>query len=565
MKKFSELKFKKVKMERSEAEFTALIRDFKEAETFEIQNRALLKVYKYMDEVQTNFTIGEVKYTQDTKDVKNVRNRRFIDENSPLIQNLFNAFNKELVHAKFRDELEKKWGTHLFKIAETALECFDSSIIGEIQEINKLSSEYTALLASCEIEFNGEICNLSRLSNYAQNERREVRREASILLAGFFEKNNDQIGKIYDRMVKTRTQMAKKLGYENFIEMGYKILGRTDYGAKEVKGYREQIYRDLVPFTDRLFLEQAKRIQIENPQFYDHNLSFLSGNPRPQGDTDFMIRQAKKMYEELSPETGKFFSFLVDNELMDLETRPGKSGGGYMTYLPKYKAPFIFSNFNGTSGDVDVLTHEFGHAFQGYMSRNIRCPDYRSPTLEACEIHSMSMEFLTYDWMDLFFGDQADKYRYAHLSDAINFIPYGAAIDEFQHWVYENPEVSHEERCARFREIEKKYLSHRRYDDAPIFEKGGWWMRQSHIFSAPFYYIDYTLAQVVAFQFFVENEKNHEKAWKKYVRLCRMGGKYPFVTLLKKAGLRNPFEDGNVRKGLPALKKYLESIDISGY
>ena len=328
MKKFSELKFKKVKMERIEAEFTALIRDFKEAETFEIQNRALLKVYKYMDEVQTNFTIGEVKYTQDTKDVKNVRNRRFIDENSPLIQNLFNAFNKELVHAKFRDELEKKWGTHLFKMAETALECFDSSIIGEIQEINKLSSEYTALLASCEIEFNGEICYLSRL-------------------AGFFEKNNDHIVKIYDRMVKTRTQMAKKLGYENFIEIGYKILGRTDYGAKEVKGYREQIYRDLVPFTDRLFSEQAKRIQIENPQFYDHNLSFLSGNPRPQGDTDFMIRQAKKMYEELSPETGKFFGFLVDNELMDLETRPGKSGGGYMTYLPKYKAPFIFSNFNG--------------------------------------------------------------------------------------------------------------------------------------------------------------------------------------------------------------------------
>lgn len=552
-------------MEKIEGDFSALIVNFKEAESFESQNRALMKIFKYMDEIQTNLTIGEIKYTLDTRDKKNVRNMNFIDENSPLIRNWFNEFNKELVHAKFRDQLEEKWGNHLFKLAETSLECFDPSIIKEIQEINKLSSEYTALLASAEIDFNGEICNLSKLSNYAQNEQREIRKKASVLIADFFESNNEKIGKIYGQMVKIRTQMARKLGYKNFVEMGYKMLGRTDYDAKKVGDYRAQIYRDLVPFTERLFKEQAKRIQIKNPQFYDYNIGFLSGNPVPKGRTEFMIRQAKKMYGELSSETGEFFDFLIENELMDLETRLGKSGGGYMTYLPKYKAPFIFSNFNGTSGDVDVLTHEFGHAFQGYMSRNIRCPDYRSPTLEACEIHSMSMEFITYDWMNLFFEEDADKYRYAHLADAITFIPYGATIDEFQHWVYENPEVSHEERCEKFREIEKKYLPHRRYDDTPIFEKGGWWMRQSHIFSSPFYYIDYTLAQVVAFQFFIENEKNHEKAWKKYVRLCKLGGKYPFVALLKKAGLNNPFEEGNVRKVIPALKRYLKSIDISGY
>ena len=236
-----------------------------------------------------------------------------------------------------------------------------------------------------------------------------------------------------------------------------------------------------------------------------------------------------------------------------------------MTYFPKYKAPFIFSNFNGTSADVDVLTHEFGHAFQGYMSRNISIPDYRSPTLEACEMHSMSMEFLTYPWMELFFGENAEKYRYSHLVDAICFIPYGATVDEFQHWVYENPEATHQERCEAYKRIEEKYLPHKKYDDVEIYNKGRFWMKQRHIIESPFYYIDYTLAQVVAFQFFVEDLKNHQKAWKKYVRLCKLGGKYPFTELLKQAHLNNPFVDGTVKKIIAPLKKYLKSIDDMKY
>ena len=232
------------------------------------------------------------------------------------------------------------------------------------------------------------------------------------------------------------------------------------------------------------------------------------------------------------------------------------------SFQSKYKAPFIFANFNGTSGDVDVLTHEVGHAFQGYMSRNLKCPLYRSPTLEACEIHSMSMEFLTHPWMELFFKEDTDKYIYSHTVDAIKFIPYGVTIDEFQHFVYENPTATHKERCAKFREIEKKYLPHRNYEGSSVFENGGWWMKQTHVFGSPFYYIDYTLAQVVAFEFFNEDRKNHEKAWKKYVKLCRLGGKYPFTKLLEKASLYNPFKENTVKKIVSPLQKYLKTIEV---
>ena len=565
MKKFSQMKFIKPDLAKIERDFDAIIDEFNSAECFEDQNKALKKMFRYSDRLNTNFSIGYTKYTCDTQDPENVKNQELIDEIGPQIDVFVDRFNKALVNARFKDELEAKWGKHLFNMARVKMETFDEKIVPELQEINKLVSEYIKLIASAKIEFGGEVYNLSQMGKFTTSADRKTRREASVASAKFFEDNFDRLGEIYDKLVKTRHAMAQKLGYDNFIELGYKSLGRTDYNADDVRGYREQIYADLVPFTNKLFKEQAKRLKIRNPQSYDYNIDFLSGNATPKGDRDYLVEQATRMYAELSDETNVFFEFMKEYELLDLEARQGKAGGGYMTYFPDYKAPFIFSNFNGTSGDVDVLTHEFGHAFQGYMSRNISCPDYRSPTLEACEMHSMSMEFITYPWMEYFFNEEADKYRYSHVCEGLTFIPYGVAVDEFQHFVYENPEITHEERCAKWREIEKKYLPHIKYDHIPVFERGGYWLRQSHIFESPFYYIDYTLAQVVAFQFFNEARRDQARAWRKYVRLCKMGGKYPFTELLGRANLYNPFVTGTVKKVVKPLKKYLKGFDTSKF
>jgi M3 family oligoendopeptidase len=322
------------------------------------------------------------------------------------------------------------------------------------------------------------------------------------------------------------------------------------------------VLESVVPVAHKIIMENGARIGIENPKFYDQSLEFLDGNPTPKGTKDELVGKALRMYSEMSPETKEFFEFMCEHELLDVESKPGKANGGYCTYIDGYKSPFIFANFNGTSGDVDVLTHEAGHAFMAYCSKDtVENPDLLWPTSEACEIHSMSMEFLAWPWMELFFGDAADKYRFSHLEHAITFLPYGVAIDEFQHAVYANPEMTHEERCAKWREIEKKYLPLKKYTGFSYYNKGTWWMKQSHLFGSPFYYIDYTLAQVCAFQFHNENMKNHEKTWKKYTKLCKMGGKYPFLTLLEKANLRNPFEDGNVKKAIKPLVKLLNSFD----
>jgi len=317
----------------------------------------------------------------------------------------------------------------------------------------------------------------------------------------------------------------------------------------------------IVPLATKLYERQADRIGVDELKFYDQSLNFLSGNATPKGSPEWIIENGKKMYAELSPETDEFFKYMTEKHLLDLEAKKGKETGGYCTFIDNYDSPFIFSNFNGTSGDIDVLTHEAGHAFQVYSSRNIGIPEYVWPTHEGAEIHSMSMEFFTWPWMELFFEDDTEKYKFAHLSSGLLFLPYGVAVDEFQHVVYENPEMTPAERKAEWKRIEKTYLPMRDYDGNPYLEAGSIWQRQSHIYEVPFYYIDYTLAQICAFQFWKRSFEDRDSAWEDYLHLCKLGGSKPFTELVKEANLLSPFEDGCVESVVGTIEAWLSSVD----
>lgn len=558
---FNELTINVPDLKKLEKFYSKILTQMKEASDAKTVTSLMKKLNKFNEGLETDITVISIKFSIDTTNEEYKVANDKVSEIMPVVSSYIVPIEKEILAKPFRKELEDIWGDFLFKKYENDVSGFDEKIIPFMIEESKLSNEYDAILGGAQIEFKGQIYNLSQLGKFTQSLDREERYEASKKMEKFFKDNEKAIGDIYDKLVHIRHKMALTLGYSNYVDYGYKRLGRVDYNSTMVKGYRDQIYKAVVPVCKKLIKKQAKRIGIAKPMFYDLNLEFKSGNAKPQGSAEYLVEQAQVMYNDMSKETGEFFKLMNDSHLLSLIATPGKRPGGYMTYLPAYKVPFIFSNFNGTSGDVDVLTHEFGHAFQGYTSRNIPVPEYHMPTLEACEIHSMSMEFLTYPWMELFFKEDTNKYKFAHLEDAIEFLPYGVAIDEFQHFVYENPDVTHDERCAKWREIEKKYLPLKKYNGFSFFNKGTWWMKQSHIFGSPFYYIDYTLAQVCAFQFFNESLKNKDKTWKKYLKLCKMGGKYPFLTLLEKAHLRNPFIDGNVKKAIRPLVKYLDQFD----
>lgn len=511
--------------------------------------------------VVTMGTLASIRNSINTEDEFYDKEREYWDEYEPLYNEVYTLFYKALVSNKFRSELENEFGKQFFSIAEYNLKAFAPEIIEDLQLENKLSSEYNKLIASAKIMFEGEERNLSGLTPFVLSEDRDMRKRASEAMFGFFVENEHIIDRIYDDMVKVRTKMAKKLGFDSFVQLGYVRMLRTDYNAEMVGNFRNQVKDYIVPVANRLYEKQRERLGLDKLSYYDEKFEFLSGNAKPKGEPAWIVDNGIKMYSELSPETKEFFEFMISNDLLDLVTKKGKQAGGYCTYIPDYKSPFIFSNFNGTSGDVDVLTHEAGHAFQCYRSRWITIPECNFPTYESCEIHSMSMEFFTWPWMNLFFKEEEEKYKYTHLGDAIKFIPYGVTVDEFQHFVYENPEATPAERKEAWRMIERKYLPHKDYSECEFLERGGWWFKQGHIFSSPFYYIDYTLAQICALQFWKKDQENHKEAWSDYLRLCDVGGTKSFRELVEYANLISPFKDGCVSSVIDVIDNYLESVD----
>ena len=559
--KFNDYKYEKINIDETKEKFSNLIKSFSDAENLEEQTKYMDEIIKLRNHIDTMETLVSIRHSIDTTDEFYDKENEYVDEISPILFGFISEFYKALVNSKFRADLEKKYGKFLFDLAENTLKTFNEEIIPDLQEENRLSSKYSKLIASAKIQFDGEEKNLSEMVPYTQSKDRNVRIEASKKVAHFFKENKDEFDKIYDGLVKVRTTIAQKLGYKNYVELGYARLSRLEYDSEMVASYRKQVLENIVPLHTELRQRQAKRLGLDKLKFYDEPIKFNSGNADPHGDPEWILNHGKTMYNELSKETTEFFSFMTEKNLLDLLSKKGKMSGGYCTYIPEYKSPYIFANFNGTSHDVDVLTHEAGHAFQVYQSRGYEIPEYLWPTYEACEIHSMSMEFLTWPWMDLFFENDAEKYKFIHLSEALLFIPYGVTVDEFQHWVYENPNATPDDRRAKWLEIEKKYLPTRDYGEVDDLKEGIFWFRQGHIFNSPFYYIDYTLAQVCAFQFWIKSQENREKAWDEYLALCKLGGSKPFFELMKAANLKNPFEQGTIASVIPKIREFLESID----
>jgi len=558
---FKDYVYKRVDMTQLKDDFETQLSAMADATDMGAMDKAIKEIYVLRNHFETMATVASVRFSIDMTDEFYLGENNFYDQAGPIVEGYVSRFYKALAASELSGEIEAKYGRHLMNIAKVTVKTFADEILEDLQEENKTVTEYSMLIGTAKIDFRGETYNISTMSPFVRSKDRETRIEAQKAVTSFFEANEAKLDDLYDKLVKIRHGMAKKLGYDNFVQLGYDRLTRTDYGPNEVAKFREQVLEHVVPLKSALHKRQAKRLGLDHLYYYDGPLAFLSGNPKPAGDEAWMVEKASHMYKELSPETHEFFSFMTEKGLLDLTSRDGKRQGGYCTYMPDYRSPFIFANFNGTAHDVTVLTHEAGHAFQVYASRDYDVAEYQWPTLEACEIHSMSMEYLTYPWMEDFFEEDREKFVFSHSSEPIEFIPYGVTVDEFQHWIYEHPEATPDERKLAWRDTEKKYLPDKDYADNDFLEKGGFWYRQGHIYRTPFYYIDYTLAMTCAAQFYMKSLDDREKAWDDYVKLCKAGGSMPFTELIKVANVQNPFEEGTVGRVVKVVQELLDSID----
>jgi len=539
--KYSEFPYKRIDFNQLKDNVYSMISRFNSSETVDEQIKIIEEYQNTQKETQTFGSIAHLNFARNTKDSKAIEENKFYDEIGPEIAAIDNQFTKAINESKFKSELLDKFGKHFFNLIDMELKSFDPKLVNLMKEENELSNEYRSLLAGAEMEYKGKNLNLAGLSPYMQDTNRKTRKEAYQLMDSFFKENETKLDMIFDKLVKVRHKKAQVLNFDNFIPLGYLNMNRSDYGAKEVDEYRKQIVKHIVPLVKTINKKRKDILGYEKMFVYD-TLYFKEGNPKPKGGVDFQVKQAEKMYSELSTETRDFFNMMVSEELMDLENRPGKSGGGFCTSFPSLERPYIFANFNNTDHDVTVLTHEAGHAFQCYQSRNQPINRYLWPTYEACEIHSMSMEFLTWDWMHLFFKEDTDKFLFKHLAGSLSFLPYGALVDHFQHWVYENPEANPKERKIQWLSLEKIYQPGKDYDNLDFLKNGGFWQKQAHIYEMPFYYIDYTLAQICAFQFWIRMQEDKESAWTDYLKLCKAGGSMSFLDLVKLADIKSPFD-----------------------
>lgn len=554
--KFSEMPYERINFDEGIEAIKKFTEDFKNAKSGEEQYKIHLEMQKYCAHVHSMLTIAHIRHDIDTTDEFYDKEQQYNDENMPRVSEYFNQYNIAFYNSEYRDYLESKVGKVAFKNTELALRSFTPEMVPLMQEENALTTEYAKLLASAKIEWEGEILNLSLMTKYTNSVDRETRKKAFAKTTGFLLENQPKLDEIYDKLVKNRTEQAKLLGYDNYLKLGYDRMQRNDYGPDEVKMFRNEVKTKLVPLATKIHERRRERIGVDHLYYYD-TINFKNGNPSPKGTPEEILEEGRKMYSELSPETKEFFNHMMENEMFDVLGRKTKCGGGYMTSIPDYEnTPFIFANFNGTEGDIDVITHECGHAFQGYVTR-FDIDEFRDITMETAECHSMSMEFFTEPWMENFFGDRADEYRLMHLESALTFIPYGCMVDEFQHIVYENPDLTPEGRRKEWLKLEKVYRPHMDYGDNEFYLSGGLWQRQQHIYTSPFYYIDYCLAQTISLEYKAWMDKNYKEAWESYLKLCKLSARDFFSKMIPVVGLKVPFEEGCLDETLDTIANKL--------
>ena len=562
---FSEIKYERVDLQALKDQIASLTQRLRAAADFDQAERCFLEMNDLDGRtLRTMRTVAQIRRDIDTRDEFYDAEMKFYNRELPTVQPVKQAWTNALLASPFRAKLEEKYGEVAFLNAELANRTFRPELVEDLQWENELVSRYTKLLASAQIPFDGKICTVSQMQPYKLSTDDELRRAAWRAEGQWYADQSRELDSIYDELVKLRDGMGRKLGHNGYTQLGYDRMQRNCYTEQDVEQFRIAVQTYVVPLCKRIYMAQAKRMGFELPLSYaDKDLAFRSGNPKPVGTAEDILAAGTRFYSELSPETKEFWDAMMEKEMMDVHSRPGKAMGGYCTGIYEAKMPFIFANFNGTANDVRVISHEAGHAFATYVNRDRIPSESMVPSLEGCEVHSMSMEFFAEPWAELFFGADADKFRYTHLAERLCFIPYGTMVDHFQHIIYEYPEFGPEERHMVWQELLGVYMPWVRPDDLPFYGEGKAWQRQAHIYKRPFYYIDYCLAQTVALQFWARIREDREAAWKTYMDYTRLGGSMVFTDLLREAGLQSPFDPDCLKNIAAGVKEFLDSVDLT--
>lgn len=538
---FKDMAYRRVTYEEVEARYEALYQDL-EAVSCEEDCRAILRKQYQLFEIMTPMDLCYVHHGMDVNDPFYAEEQRYYDEIGPKIGELSNRFYRLLLESPFCACFEQLMGSFAFSLIKASQEGYDSRLIALQQEENALTSRYSQFVSNGKVDYGGGLVSRESLAMEQQSPDREVRRSVYLAIAASWEVQRGQLEDFYDALVRNRDRQAKTVGYRGFVELSYLRMNRIGYTPEDVRLFREQVKQHVVPIAAALNERRRKRLGLEKLYPYDGAAYFPDGNPIPLGSDDFCLEMTRQMFGSLSPETKEYIDFMLDNGLYDVAVRDGKQTGGYCTQFEAYRSPFIFANFDGTSENAYIMSHEGGHGFYFYLKRNEEIRDRGWYTSEMAETHAMSMEFFTAPYMELFFGERAEDYRRMHLEKAIALIIYECQQDEFQQIIYEQPQLTKQQRNEVWARLEQEYFPYREYPEEEKDAIGSRWQRIPHVFLWPFYAIDYALAQVCALEYFRWMSEDSEKAWESYLAFCNASGNMNFPEAVRAAGLESPFE-----------------------
>lgn len=559
--KFADISYTRADFDAAARFYASAAERLSAAGSFEEAEAVFLEVEDFSAKFDTALTVANIRHDIDTRDEFYDAEVAYIDEHAPELEEYVQRWQDALLRTPYRAAFEEKYNRVMFLNAEIDARTFSPEIVPELQRENALTTEYSKLLAGAQIPFEGGVYTLSQLTPIKQDADASRRAAAWAAEDAWYAEHAESLDAIYAELVMLRDKMGRKLGHDGYIPLGYDRMQRNCYDKADVERFRAAVVDYIVPIAYSVYETVAKRLGKSLPMGYaDCAMWFTDGNARPVGTPEDILEAGRSFYHELSGETAEFIDHMLENGMMDVLSRPGKAGGGYCTTLTAYKTPYIFANFNGTSGDVEVITHEAGHAFASWTSRDIVPAESSSPSLEGCEVHSMSMEFFAEPWAERFFGADADKFRWQHLADAVTFIPYGTLVDHFQHECYEHPEYTPEQRNAAWSRLAAVYMPWLKPEESlGFYSSGRAWQRQRHIYISPFYYIDYCLAQTVSLEFWAMIKRDKAAAWEKYMAYTRLGGTLTFRELLDRAGLDSPFEPETLKAVAEAAKAWLDA------
>ncbi len=521
------------------------------------------EVNAYFSEFYTMTGLSYIRHSLDVDDEFYGKEQDYYDENLSKLSAQMTEFHKAIVSSPHAAELDKTINPIIMQNMRASLRVMDEKIIAECVEENKLVTEYDKLLASVRYPWNGKNVTLSEMHGFCKDADRNVRKKAFTVIGETLLGIQDKLDDIYDRMVKVRTAMAKKMGFDNFVEMGDLRIGHIGYGRKQIAVFRDSVLNDVVPVLSELKATLAKRMGLDKVHLYDNDNYIDGGNIDPQGSAEDMFKAAQSMYDDMNGKLGAFFKQMCDADAIDYVSRAGKMSGGYAKMLYAYEQPFIFANFNGTMDDVGVLTHEFGHAYAFKRAAVNKIDiDLFVGGMETAETHSMSMEALCNKYNGNFYGDRADEATYQQIFDALNFLPYGVIVDYYQELVYSDPDMTPQQRRQLWLKLESQFRPYVEMSDIPFINVGGRWQYQKHVYESPFYYIDYCLSTCLALQFGELAAVDFDDALNRYLRLVEAGGTKNIDTLAHEAGIKSPFDNGALKELCRKVKTHIMSFKI---